>query len=149
MMNFYIPETRETISALHKPVVIITSNAEKELPDAFLRRCVFHYIDFPDEKMMREIINVHFKDLEERLISSALECFYRLRGISGLMKKPSTSELLDWLAALIRGGVKPEKLTKEIPYLGVLLKKNEDFARLRQVTKGNKESSMPPNLAFF
>ena len=100
MMSFYIPETRETIQAKNKPIVIITSNAEKELPDAFLRRCIFHFIDFPDAEMMRNIINVHYPDLEQNLIHQALKTFYALRDIDGLMKKPSTSELLDWIQAL-------------------------------------------------
>lgn len=148
MMNFYIPETKKTISAKHKPIVVITSNAEKELPDAFLRRCIFHYIDFPDEEMMKRIIHVHFPDLEERLVNSAMDAFYKLRSISGIMKKPSTSELLDWIQALVKDGISPAKLTKDIPYLGVLLKKNEDFNKVRQSLKGD-DPKMPPNAAFF
>jgi MoxR-like ATPase len=149
MMNFYIPETRETVSARQKPIVIITSNAEKELPDAFLRRCIFHYIDFPDEGMMRKIIAVHLKDIEERLMERAMERFYQLRQVSGLMKKPSTSELLDWLQALAREGVRPDRLIKNIPFLGVLLKKNEDMQRLRQVAQEGEKPGMPQNRVFF
>jgi MoxR-like ATPase len=151
MMNFYIPETKETVSAKQRPIVIITSNAEKELPDAFLRRCIFHYIDFPDESMMRRIIAVHLKDIEERLVERAMNRFYQLRKVSGLMKKPSTSELLDWLQALVRGGVQPDRLAnKDIPYLGVLLKKNEDILRLRQAAaQGGERQGMPPSSAFF
>ncbi|TEB04514.1 ATPase family associated with various cellular activities (AAA) [Pelotomaculum schinkii] len=130
IMNFYIPETGETINAKNRPIVIITSNAEKELPDAFLRRCIFHYIDFPDKNMMARIIRVHHPDLEDRLIREATEAFYKLRNVSGLLKKPSTSELLDWVQALALGGIKPERLGLELPFLGVLLKKNEDFDKV-------------------
>jgi MoxR-like ATPase len=135
MMNFYIPETRQIVAAKHKPIVMITSNAERELPDAFLRRCVFHYIDFPDAGMMADIIQVHHPDLEQLLVESAITAFYELRRISGLLKKPGTSELLDWVQALAIGGIAPErikKLQRDLPYLGVLLKKNEDFARLHK-----------------
>jgi MoxR-like ATPase len=128
VMSFYIPETGETITARHRPIVIITSNAEKELPDAFLRRCIFHYIDFPDQAMMCEIVHVHYPDLEETLLTEALKAFYWLRGIQGLQKKPSTSELLDWVQALTVGGVEPERIIAEIPFLGTLLKKDQDFA---------------------
>lgn len=127
VMSFSIPETGETITAKHRPVVIITSNAEKELPDAFLRRCIFHYISFPEPEMMKEIIHVHHPKLEERLISEAMEAFYWIRSLSGLQKKPSTSELLDWVQALAVGGISLEKIRKEIPLLGVLIKKNQDF----------------------
>ncbi|MDQ7095544.1 MoxR family ATPase [Desulfosporosinus sp. PR] len=127
MMNFYIPETGETIAASCRPIVIITSNAEKELPDAFLRRCIFHYIDFPDKEMMEEIVHVHFPELEKQLLAEALKSFYWLRSISGLQKKPSTSELLDWVQALTIGGIDPETISQEIPFLGALLKKNQDF----------------------
>lgn len=132
MMNFYIPETKNTIEAKNRPIVIITSNAEKELPDAFLRRCIFHYIDFPDPAMMVDIIKVHYPEMEQRLIQQSLEAFYKLRGISGIMKRPSTSELLDWLQALALGGMNPERIVRELPYLGVLLKKNEDFDKVQR-----------------
>ncbi|KGK86346.1 ATP-binding protein [Desulfosporosinus sp. HMP52] len=134
VMNFYIPETGETIATIHRPIVIITSNAEKELPDAFLRRCVFHYIDFPDQTMMEEIVHVHFPQLDTILLAEALKSFYWLRSVSGLQKKPSTSELLDWVQALTIGGIDPDKIAKEIPFLGALLKKNQDFdLALRQL----------------
>ncbi|MGQ9557227.1 MAG: AAA family ATPase [Desulfurispora sp.] len=137
MMSFYIPETGETITARHRPVVIITSNAEKELPDAFLRRCIFHYIAFPTPEMMARIVRVHFPRLEEKLLAAVLEAFYALRAVPGLQKKPSTSELLDWIQALVLGGITPEKLQKEIPFLGVLLKKNQDFdLALRRLAAG-------------
>lgn len=131
-MEFYIPETGRTIKAAHRPVVIITSNAEKELPDAFLRRCVFHYIEFPDPALMEEIVRVHFPDLEEELLNQVLEPFYRIRQLPSIKKKPSTSEIIDWILALRHGGVDVSRIVKEVPYLGVLLKKNEDMGILRQ-----------------
>ena len=131
-MEFHIPETGETITAKHRPVVVITSNAEKELPDAFLRRCVFHYIEFPDKELMAEIVRVHFPDLDDKLLTQALEAFYRIRQMSQIKKKPSTSEIIDWLRALVHEGVDPKRVVKEVPYLGVLLKKNEDMDALRR-----------------
>ncbi|MFZ5634668.1 MAG: AAA family ATPase [Bacillota bacterium] len=127
IMNFYIPETGETVTAKQRPVVVITSNAEKELPDAFLRRCIFHYISFPDEEMMANIVRVHHPDLESNLLAEALKAFYWIRSLPGLLKKPSTSELLDWVQALVVGGIHPDRVMAEIPFLGVLLKKNQDF----------------------
>lgn len=127
VMSFYIPETGETVTAKHRPIVIITSNAEKELPDAFLRRCLFHYIAFPEPDMMKDIVKVHLPNLEENLVEQAVSSFYWLREMPNLQKKPSTSELLDWLQALVVGGVKPERLKKELPFLGVLIKKNQDL----------------------
>ncbi|OPX84253.1 MAG: ATPase family associated with various cellular activities (AAA) [Pelotomaculum sp. PtaB.Bin104] len=127
MMSFYIPETGVTVTAKQRPIVIITSNAEKELPDAFLRRCIFHYINFPEPEMMASIVHVHHPHLEDKLISEAMEAFYWIRSLSGLQKRPSTSELLDWVQALTVGGVSLEKIRKEIPLLGVLIKKNQDF----------------------
>ncbi|MCR5784514.1 MAG: MoxR family ATPase [Eubacterium sp.] len=129
-MEFYINETKETVKAKHRPIVIITSNAEKELPDAFLRRCIFHYIEFPAEDKMREIINVHFGDVDEKLINMALEKFYEIRELRDIQKKPSTSELLDWLQALMISGIPAEKLTEKLPFVGVLLKKNQDIDAL-------------------
>ena len=131
-MEFYVPETKETIKAKQRPVVIITSNAEKELPDAFLRRCVFHYIEFPDKELMAEIVRVHFPDLDDKLLTQALEAFYRIRQMPQIKKKPSTSEIIDWLRALVHEGVDPKRVVKEVPYLGVLLKKNEDMDALRR-----------------
>lgn len=128
-MEFYIPETQRTVRAQHRPIVIITSNAEKELPDAFLRRCIFHYIAFPAPELMRDIVRVHFPDLEEHLLEQALESFYALRAMSGLRKKPSTSELIDWMHALELGGISAERLREALPFAGVLLKKDEDLAR--------------------
>ena len=131
-MEFYIPETRETVRARRRPIVIITSNAEKELPDAFLRRCVFHYIEFPDQEQMERIVRVHFGDLEKRLVQQALAAFYWVRELRDIEKKPSTSELVDWLRALVAGGVAPDRIAKEIPFAGVLLKKDKDLRTLRK-----------------
>lgn len=125
-MRFYIPETEETITAKYRPIVVITSNAEKELPDAFLRRCIFHYIEFPNAELMEEIVKVHFPDIKDNLLQQALKIFYALRRVEDLKKKPSTSELIDWIQALIMGGIAPEKITDDIPFLGTLLKKEMD-----------------------
>lgn len=137
-MEFYIPETQETVRAKQRPIVIITSNAEKELPDAFLRRCIFHYIAFPDSEMMKKIIFAHYGALDERLLEQALHAFYSLRDMPNLVKKPSTSELLDWVQALRIGGVSPEKLKEELPFVGVLLKKTEDLTALEQKRHRNR-----------
>ena len=125
-MTFDIPETGETIAAAQRPVVIITSNSEKELPDAFLRRSVFHYIEFPTEDLMSKIVQVHFPNLGAHMLQSAMNAFYRLRGVEGLRKKPSTSELIDWIGALMASGISPDSLDEEIPMLGVLLKREQD-----------------------
>lgn len=127
-MSFHIPETGRTVKALQRPVVVITSNSEKELPDAFLRRCVFHYIDFPGPELMGKIVAVHFPDLAGALLERALHAFYRLREVEGVRKRPSTSELIDWIAALLTAGVDPASLEERIPYLGVLLKREQDLA---------------------
>jgi MoxR-like ATPase len=127
-MVFHVPETDQTIRAIHRPLVIITSNAEKELPDAFLRRCVFHYIAFPDRERMRRIVDVHLPGLPERLVEAAFQRFYGLRRLDGLRKKPSTSELLDWLTVLVRAGVGPEEVAARFPFAGVLLKQEADLA---------------------
>ena len=132
-MEFYIPETGKTVKAKHRPIVIITSNAEKELPDAFLRRCVFHYIEFPEQEQMEAILRVHFGDLEEKLVKQSLAAFYWLRELRGIEKKPSTSELVGWIRALVAGGVDPARIEKEIPFAGVLLKKDKDLQTLRKV----------------
>ena len=132
-MEFYINETKETITAKTRPIVIITSNAEKELPDAFLRRCIFHYIAFPDEEKMREIIKVHFGDLDEKLVNAACEAFYKIREMDDLQKKPSTSELLDWLQALMLSGADVDSIVEKIPYVGVLLKKNQDIDMMYEI----------------
>ena len=126
-MSFYIPEIDETVTAIHRPITIITSNAEKELPDAFLRRCIFHFIEFPNMELMEEIVRVHFPDIKNNLMQKALAAFYKLREVDSFRKKPSTSELLDWLQALIAGGISPEKIQNEIPFIGTLLKKEVDY----------------------
>jgi MoxR-like ATPase len=128
-MSFHIPELDEEVTAKQRPVVIITSNAEKELPDAFLRRCIFHYIEFPDEEMMERIIRVHYPDIEAKLVREAIKKFYWIREVDGLRKKPSTSELLDWIKALALGGINTEKISSEIPFLGTLLKNEQDTGR--------------------
>ena len=126
-MEFYINETKETVTAKNRPIVIITSNAEKELPDAFLRRCIFHYIEFPDEEKMKEIVKVHYGDIEKRLLDNTMKAFYEIRKMNDLQKKPGTSELLDWLQALMISGVAVEKIQDQMPFIGVLLKKNQDI----------------------
>ena len=132
-MQFYINETKETITTKHRPIVIITSNAEKELPDAFLRRCIFHYIEFPDAEKMEEIINVHFGNIDQKLCQKALEAFYEIRKMDEIQKKPSTSELLDWIQALMVSGVDIENLSSEMPFVGVLLKKNQDIDVMHEI----------------
>jgi MoxR-like ATPase len=138
-MEFYVYETGETVKASSRPIVIITSNNEKELPDAFLRRCFFHYIKFPDEATMQAIVDVHFPNLKGRLVSEAMRVFYQLREVPGIKKKPSTSELLDWIKLLLNEDISPETLRetdarKLIPPLhGALLKNEQDvhlFERL-------------------
>jgi MoxR-like ATPase len=127
-MSFTIPETGETVTAKQRPIVIITSNNEKELPDAFLRRCVFHWIEFPDRALMTRIVRVHHPDAEEKLLAGALEAFYALRAVDGLRKPPSTSELIDWISALRHSGMDPAKLLGAgLPFVGTLLKKEQDI----------------------
>lgn len=131
-MEFYIPETDETISAKNPPIVIITSNAEKELPDAFLRRCAFHYIEFPDTHMMRQIVRAHYPDLEDELIEQVLDAFFYVRDYFDLKKKPGTSELLDWISALRLSGIPTDRLRQDLPLAGFLVKKDEDLAAVKQ-----------------
>lgn len=135
-MEFYIPETGQTIKAKIPPVVIITSNAEKELPDAFLRRCAFHFIEFPDEQLMREIILAHYPDIETRLIEQALDAFFYVREYFDLKKKPGTSELLDWISALRLSGIPTDRLRQELPLLSFLIKKDEDMSLIKKTTGG-------------
>ena len=139
-MEFYVYETKETIRARRRPIVIITSNNEKELPDAFLRRCFFHYIKFPDKETMRRIVDVHFPNIHESLMKEALEIFFQFREIQGLKKKPSTSELIDWIKLLMAENIPADylaklDLSKELPPLyGAMLKNEQDvhaFERLR------------------
>ncbi len=132
-MEFYIHETKRTVKAKQRPIVIITSNAEKELPDAFLRRCIFHYIDFPDAVLMEEIVRTHYPEVEENLLKNAMARFYEIRGLRDMRKKPSTSELIDWINALQIGGISAERLQKELPFVGVIVKKDEDLDAIKNV----------------
>lgn len=131
-MEFYIHETKRTVKAKQRPIVIITSNAEKELPDAFLRRCIFHYIDFPDEALMEEIVRTHYPEVEENLLKNAMDVFYQIRSLKDIRKKPSTSELIDWINALQIGGISADKIKSELPFVGVIVKKDEDLEGLKQ-----------------
>jgi MoxR-like ATPase len=145
-MEFHVYETGETVHARHRPVVIITSNNEKELPDAFLRRCFFHYIRFPDAETLAAIVRVHFPDIKDQLLSAALTQFYELREVPGLKKKPSTSEVLDWLRLLLAEDLAPEDLRRDpksaLPKLhGALLKNEQDvqlFERLAFMARGQR-----------
>ena len=138
-MEFYVYETRTTIKAKHRPIILITSNNEKELPDAFLRRCFFHYIKFPDKETMQKIVDVHFPNLKKNLVKEAMEVFFGLREIPGLKKKPSTSELLDWLKLLLAEDIDPAVLRdssakKSLPPLyGALLKNEQDVHLFERV----------------
>ena len=142
-MNFRISETGKLIKAKERPIVIISSNAEKELPDAFLRRVIFHYIQFPDQALMKQIIKVHHPDLQKKVIDACLEKFYWLRSQDEIRKKPSTSELIDWLAAVDRAEIDTSRLKKEIPFLGTLIKKEEDKNYL------NRNPNQPANRFRF
>ena len=138
-MEFYVYETKRLIKARHRPIIVITSNNEKELPDAFLRRCFFHYIKFPDKDTMAQIVNVHFPDLKKNLLREALDAFYKVRDVRGLKKKPSTSELLDWIKLLLAEDIPPEVLRggesrNAIPPLyGALLKNEQDVHLFEQL----------------
>jgi len=146
-MEFYCYETRELIRAKHRPLVFITSNNEKELPDAFLRRCFFHYIQFPDAATMQSIVDVHFPDLKKELLSAAMQTFYNVRNLPGLKKKPSTSELLDWLKLLLAEDIpasvlqSQEHKTALPPLAGALLKNEQDvtlFEKLMFMQRHNR-----------
>jgi MoxR-like ATPase len=138
-MRFSITETSEEIAAVHRPLVLITSNNEKELPDAFLRRCIFYYIEFPDVTLMRQIIAVHHPHLDATLLDQVLIKFYWLREQNELRKKPSTSELIDWISALLRSGISMEKIEAHIPFIGALLKTEQDVDALSRFDqKGGK-----------
>ena len=137
-MRFRIAETGDEVAATTRPAVIITSNNEKELPDAFLRRCVFHFIDFPDSDFMRRVVEVHHPGLEKEMVDQALGVFYEVRGMQRLRKRPSTSELIDWIAALRRAGVKDVRLEAKLPFLGALLKKEQDLAAFADQLAGGR-----------
>ncbi len=137
-MEFFVYETKQTVKARNRPVIIITSNNEKELPDAFLRRCFFHYIQFPDKDTMTQIVDVHFPDLKKTLLREALNSFYEIRDVQGLKKKPSTSELLDWIKLLVAEDIPPEALRAEDrkaipPLYGALLKNEQDVHLFEQL----------------
>jgi MoxR-like ATPase len=135
-MRFTVGETGDEIVAKERPIVVITSNNEKELPDAFLRRCVFHFIDFPEAELMKRIVRVHHPKIEQELVDQAVVAFYQLRDVPRLRKRPSTSELIDWIAVLSHAGVGKERFVKELPLLGVLLKKEQDVEALAQAKRG-------------
>ena len=138
-MEFYVYETQQLVKARHRPIIVITSNNEKELPDAFLRRCFFHYIKFPDKETMADIVNVHFPNLKKDLLAEALNAFYKVRDVRGLKKKPSTSELLDWIKLLLAEDIPPEALRSEDkrsaipPLYGALLKNEQDVHLFEQL----------------
>jgi MoxR-like ATPase len=127
VMEFYIKETKEFIKAKTRPIVVITSNNEKELPDAFLRRCIFHWIEFPSKEFMEDICKLHYPNLKQNLLDQCLKHFYALRAITKLRKMPSTSELLDWISVLLKSGINFDELSKGIPFLGSLIKKEKDM----------------------
>jgi MoxR-like ATPase len=145
-MEFHVYETREVVRAKHRPLVVITSNNEKELPDAFLRRCFFHYIQFPDPMTMQQIVDVHFPNIRKDLLRAALESFFELRQVSGLKKKPSTSELLDWLKLLLAEEIPPEALRSSEheslvpPLAGALLKNEQDLRLFERLIAMNRQS---------
>ena len=138
-MEFFVYETRQTVRARHRPIIVITSNNEKELPDAFLRRCFFHYIRFPDKETMERIVRVHYPTLKKDLLAASMEAFFDLREVPGLKKKPSTSELLDWIKLLVAEDIPPEALhgkderTVIPPLYGALLKNEQDVHLFEQL----------------
>ncbi len=134
-MQFVIGETGDEIKAKDRPVVIITSNNEKELPDAFLRRCVFHFIDFPEPELMKRIVKVHHPGIDQHLVDQAVVTFYELRALPRLRKRPSTSELVDWISVLKRANVGNDRFIRELPFLGVLLKKEQDVELVGQAKR--------------
>ena len=142
-MRFTVMETGDEVVAQERPLVIITSNNEKELPDAFLRRCVFHFIEFPEPELMKEIVDVHHPHLDTTLLDQVLVKFYWLRGQNELRKKPSTAELVDWISALLRSGITPEQVESHIPFLGSLLKNEQDTLAVQEYEErgGNLPSS--------
>ncbi len=135
-MRYFVSETSEEIVARHRPVVIITSNNEKELPDAFLRRCVFHFIDFPEPDLMKRIVRVHHPEVDEELVDQAIGAFYDLRAVPRLRKRPSTSELIDWIAVLSKSNVGADRIKSELPFGGVLIKKEQDQATVAEQRSG-------------
>ena len=149
-MEFFVYETKQLIKAVHRPIIVITSNNEKELPDAFLRRCFFHYIKFPDQETMQSIVNVHFPKLKKSLLAEALNAFYKVRDVPGLKKKPSTSELLDWIKLLLAEDIPLEALRAENsrkaipPLYGALLKNEQDVHLFEQLVFLDRRSGNTP-----
>lgn len=135
-MRFTVAETGDEVVAKHRPVVIITSNNEKELPDAFLRRCVFHFIDFPEPELMKRIVRVHHPDVDDTVVEQAIAAFYEVRGIPRVRKRPSTSELIDWIAVLAASNVGVDRIRSELPFTGVLLKKEQDQQVVTETRSG-------------
>jgi len=138
-MRFRVSETNDAVIARERPIVIITSNNEKDLPDAFLRRCVFHFIDFPDQELMRRIVAVHHPALDAALLEQCLSVFFEIRGMQRIRKRPSTSELVDWIAVLQRAGITSVKLDRELPFLGALLKKEQDLVAFADQLSGGRK----------
>ncbi len=138
-MRFRVSETNDAVVAQERPIVIITSNNEKDLPDAFLRRCVFHFIDFPDQELMRRIVAVHHPGLDAALLEQCLSVFFEIRGMQRIRKRPSTSELVDWIAVLQRAGITSVKLDRELPFLGALLKKEQDLVAFADQLSGGRK----------
>ena len=136
-MEFFCYELQKKVQAVHRPIIIITSNNEKELPDAFLRRCFFHYIRFPERETMEQIVEVHFPGLQQELVTRAMQAFYEIRDVNGIKKKPSTSELIDWIRLLKLGNSPIDAHTpkQELPYLGALLKNEQDLDMLLRLAK--------------
>jgi MoxR-like ATPase len=138
-MRFKVTETGDEIVAQQRPVVVITSNNEKDLPDAFLRRCVFHFIDFPEIELMKRIVGVHHPDIDRELVDQCLTIFYEIRTMARIRKRPSTSELVDWIAVLQRAGITSVKLDRDLPFLGALLKKEQDVAAYADQLSGGRK----------
>jgi len=149
-MEFFVYETKQLVKTVHRPIIVITSNNEKELPDAFLRRCFFHYIKFPDQETMKSIVNVHFPNLKKNLLAEALNAFYKVRDVPGLKKKPSTSELLDWIKLLLAEDIPLEALRAENsrkaipPLYGALLKNEQDVHLFEQLVFLDRSSGNTP-----
>ncbi len=138
-MRFFIAETGDEVVAKHRPIVVITSNNEKELPDAFLRRCVFHFIDFPDPELMKRVVEVHHPDVDGAVVEQAIGAFYDVRALPRVRKRPSTSELIDWIAVLAKAGVVPDRIRAELPFAGVLLKKEQDRSAVAESRSGRSQ----------
>ena len=136
-MEFEVMETGDQHKAKQRPIVVVTSNSEKELPDAFLRRCVFHYIQFPDAALMTEIVKVHHPGIHKKLLEQCLQRFYWIRSLEGVRKPPSTAELIDWIGALLLSGIGADEVAKEIPFLGTLIKRQEDLKVVQAGGRGN------------